>query len=60
MSNPFHDHLDACERCRENPFNLCPTGDALLVAAALGPASALSAAADVAQVIDETKRRKLR
>lgn len=22
----FHLHLDICERCRKNPFNLCPTG----------------------------------
>lgn len=29
-SNPFHDHLDGCERCRNNPFNLCPTGARLL------------------------------
>lgn len=22
----FHDHLDACEQCREHPFELCPEG----------------------------------
>lgn len=27
---PFHDHLDACTQCRENPFALCTTGAALL------------------------------
>lgn len=30
----FNDHLDACPQCRENPFDLCPTGGRLLVAAA--------------------------
>ena len=24
--NPFHEHLDGCSRCRNNPFDLCPTG----------------------------------
>jgi primosomal protein N' len=24
--NQFHEHLDACKRCREQPFNLCPAG----------------------------------
>ena len=28
----FHDHLDVCRRCREQPFNLCPTGAARLQA----------------------------
>lgn len=22
----FHEHLDECERCRTQPFNLCPFG----------------------------------
>lgn len=26
----FHDHLDKCARCRNQPFNLCPVGHALL------------------------------
>lgn len=26
----FHAHLDVCRRCREQPFNLCPTGACLL------------------------------
>lgn len=26
----FHAHLDACEQCREHPFNLCPEGEKLL------------------------------
>ena len=30
----FHDHLDVCDRCAKNPFDLCPVGDALLAAAA--------------------------
>lgn len=29
----FHLHLDSCERCRENPFDLCAVGKPLLVAA---------------------------
>ncbi len=34
MADPaakFHAHLDVCKQCRENPFDLCKTGDALLV-----------------------------
>lgn len=31
----FHDHLDGCEQCREQPFNLCPTGDRLIRALGL-------------------------
>ena len=30
----FHRHLDACSRCREQPFNLCLAGLTLLKAAA--------------------------
>jgi hypothetical protein len=29
----FHAHLDRCERCRTQPFNLCIRGLALLVTA---------------------------
>ena len=25
--NPFHDHLDVCEQCREHPFSLCLVGE---------------------------------
>ncbi len=25
-TNLFHDHLDRCERCKNNPMDLCPTG----------------------------------
>lgn len=34
MSNVFHDHLDQCQRCRTQPFNLCPDGGRLLRTAA--------------------------
>lgn len=30
----FHDHLDACKQCRENPHDLCASGGNLLVEAA--------------------------
>jgi hypothetical protein len=30
----FHAHLDACRHCRHNPFDLCPKGASLLMAAA--------------------------
>lgn len=30
----FHAHLDKCERCRKEPFNLCAVGAALLRSAA--------------------------
>lgn len=26
----FHAHLDECERCRSQPFNLCPEGELVL------------------------------
>lgn len=28
--NVFHQHLDVCKRCREQPFNLCIVGQAKL------------------------------
>lgn len=28
--NPFHQHLDACAQCRDQPFNLCAEGGRLL------------------------------
>ena len=31
-ADAFHDHLDACEQCRENPFDLCEVGKPLLIA----------------------------
>jgi hypothetical protein len=30
----FHGHLDRCERCRTQPFDLCPAGQSLLGQAA--------------------------
>jgi hypothetical protein len=30
----FHQHLDVCEQCRDNPFALCVIGDRLLREAA--------------------------
>jgi len=36
-ADKFHAHLDVCARCRTKPFDLCPTGGALLRAAALDP-----------------------
>lgn len=30
----FHAHLDACRQCRDRPWELCSTGDALLRATA--------------------------
>jgi len=31
----FHNHLDECEQCNHNPFNLCLKGEQLLVEFAL-------------------------
>jgi hypothetical protein len=28
--NKFHTHLDECEQCRENPFELCAVGHSLI------------------------------
>ena len=33
MDNPFHDHLDNCRQCANNPFELCAEGAKLLDAA---------------------------
>ena len=30
MSHPYHDHLDNCQQCRENPFSQCPEGNRTL------------------------------
>jgi len=29
----FHEHLDACQQCRDNPFALCKDGEGLLLKA---------------------------
>lgn len=31
----FHAYLDRCDRCRQQPFNLCPQGASLLEDAAV-------------------------
>lgn len=28
--NPYHQHLETCAQCRENPFGMCPEGDRTL------------------------------
>jgi hypothetical protein len=33
--NKFHDHLDVCSQCRNQPLNLCPIGFAFLKEEAL-------------------------
>ena len=30
----FHEHLDECSQCANNPFNLCAIGEKLLIEAA--------------------------
>lgn len=30
ISKAFHTHLDECERCRNNPFNLCSKGEEII------------------------------
>lgn len=42
----FYAHLDACEQCREHPFDLCPVGGPLLMATA-GPSKPFSMGATV-------------
>jgi hypothetical protein len=34
--NPYHDHLDACDRCRNHPFALCTDGERILRAFVAG------------------------
>lgn len=34
--NVFHDHLDVCAQCREDPFNLCVEGQRRLKEAVVG------------------------
>lgn len=36
LGTAFHKHLDACERCRTQPMNLCPVGAILLRKEAVG------------------------
>lgn len=38
----FHEHLDECERCRTQPFNLCPFGAKALQREALEVVSKLA------------------
>lgn len=38
-TNKFHEHLDECEQCRENPLALCSTGAQLLDVECFGPSS---------------------
>jgi hypothetical protein len=33
----FHAHLDSCEQCEKNPWDLCPLGKVLLMATGAGP-----------------------
>lgn len=40
----FEAHLDACERCRTQPFNLCEIGAPILQRAATEAADALTKA----------------
>ena len=35
-ANAFHDHLDKCQQCRDNPFRLCDTGATLIQSAPQG------------------------
>lgn len=35
-TDEFHAHLDVCQRCREEIFNLCPIGAVLIAKAAIG------------------------
>jgi len=30
LHNDFHSHLDGCERCRNNPFDLCEQGRTIM------------------------------
>ena len=30
IHNAFHDHLDACRQCADQPFNLCPDGEIII------------------------------
>ena len=43
--NKFHEHLDACAQCAQNPFGLCPTGAQLLGGAVTKHPTAHQAAA---------------
>lgn len=31
LKQPFHEHLDECEQCRNNPMALCQQGHNLLI-----------------------------
>ena len=34
VMDKFHEHLNSCQQCENQPFNLCPTGHKLLEEAA--------------------------
>jgi hypothetical protein len=53
--NKFHDHLDVCKRCEQQPFNLCPVGDLLIRAevAKITPAPLPATPLKVADVPDD-------
>ena len=40
LADAFHAHLDACQRCRDRPFDLCSSGALLLRTAATETATA--------------------
>jgi hypothetical protein len=50
-ADAFHDHLDVCKQCRENPFSLCRVGLPLLTATMAKPAPRLSPEAEREQAI---------
>jgi hypothetical protein len=50
-ADAFHDHLDVCKQCRENPFSLCRVGLPLLTATMAKPAPRLSPEAERRQAI---------
>jgi hypothetical protein len=53
----YHAHLDDCGQCMNQPFNLCPTGAALLTDAAIGPTAVAGPAAEPTAEATPPKRR---
>jgi len=49
ITREFHAHLDVCKRCRDQPFNMCPTGNQLLQEAVDKIPGALTPAKDLSQ-----------
>jgi len=50
--NVYHNHLDMCDQCRNNPFDMCPEGERTLLLQATGNDPGLKPAHHVPNPLD--------